>query len=136
MSQHQLSFAEVAIDFMNHDHHEFAALREKLLGLITAGSAAGEIDPLLEELHQHTVRHFADEEKLMQDTGFPVYPVHKGEHDSVLADMAQRVAQWRQSGDLDALQRWLEHAVGDWLVEHIAGMDTVTARFAAGKLGR
>ena len=90
MSQHRLAFPEVAVDFMNHDHHEFAALREKLLALIAPGSAAAGIDPLLDELHQHTVRHFADEEKLMQETGFPVYPVHKDEHDSVLADMAAR----------------------------------------------
>jgi hemerythrin len=136
MSQHRLAFPEVAVDFMNHDHHEFAALREKLLALITPGSAAAEIDPLLDELHQHTVRHFADEEKLMQETGFPVYPVHKDEHDSVLADMAARIAEWRQSGDHGALHAWLEHAVGDWLVAHIASMDTVTARFAAGKQGR
>ena len=45
-----------------------------------------------------------------------------------------RIAEWRQTGDHGALHTWLEHAVGDWLVAHIASMDTVTARFAAGKL--
>ena len=133
MSQYRLAFPEVAVDFMNHDHHEFAALREKLLAVIAAGSAASGIEPLLDELHSHTVRHFADEEKLMQDTGFPVYPVHKGEHDSVLADLAARIAHWRQGGDVEALRNWLDMAVGDRLVAHVNSMDMVTAGYAAAR---
>ena len=135
MRQSPLTLPRVAIDFMNRDHDDFAGLRATLLNQI-AGGTADAVDSLLDELHQHTIRHFADEEKLMQETNFPVYPVHKGEHDSVLADMATRIAEWRQSGDHGALHAWLEHAVGDWLVAHIASMDTVTARFAAGKQGR
>lgn len=134
MSQFRLSYPPVAVDFMNRDHQEFAERRERLLEHIVGG-AADAIDKLLEELYEHTVRHFADEEKLMQDTGFPVFPVHKGEHDSVLADMAQRIGHWKSGRDLAALRDWLEHAVGDWFVAHVASMDTVTARFATGKQG-
>jgi hypothetical protein len=46
MSQHRLAFPEVAVDFMNHDHHEFAALREKLLALIGAGQRRRRDRPL------------------------------------------------------------------------------------------
>lgn len=134
MSAFRLSFPLVAVDFMNRDHEEFAVRRETLLEQIAAGAAAG-IDVLLDELYEHTVRHFADEEKLMQDTGFPVFPVHKGEHDSVLADMARRIEHWKSNRDLADLRDWLEHAVGDWFVAHVASMDTVTARFAAGRQG-
>lgn len=134
MSSFRLSFPPVAVDFMNRDHDEFAARRETLLEQIASGAETA-IDALLDELFDHTVRHFADEEKLMQDTGFPVFPVHKGEHDSVLADMAQRIGQWKSGRDLAALRDWLEHAVGDWFVAHVASMDTVTARFAAGRQG-
>ena len=134
MNTHRLSFPQVELDFMNRDHQEFAELREKLLERIATGTTAG-IDAMLDELHAHTVRHFADEEKVMLETDFPVFAVHKGEHDSVLTDMAQRIAHWKQHGDIESLCHWLDHAVGDWLVAHIGSMDTVTARFAAAKLG-
>lgn len=120
---------------MNHDHDEFANLRATLLDHIAKG-AADAIDALLDELHRHTIRHFADEERLMQETNFPVYPVHKEEHDNVLADMKERIAHWKREGDLEALHKWLDMAVGDWLVAHIASMDTVTARFAAARQAR
>ncbi len=135
MNQNSLTLPRVAVDFMNHDHDEFAALRATLLDQI-AGGTADAVDSLLDALHQHTIRHFAAEEKLMQETNFPVYPVHKEEHDSVLADMVTRIAHWRQHGDLDALQKWLDMGVGDWLVNHIASMDTVTAQFAAARQAR
>jgi hemerythrin len=135
MNTHRLSFPQVALDFMNRDHQEFAELREKLLARIAAGTTAG-IDVMLDELHAHTVRHFADEEQVMRETGFPVYQVHKQEHDGVLADMIQRIERWKQDGDLGALCHWLEIGVGEWLVAHIGSMDTVTARFAAAKLDR
>lgn len=132
MDQHQLSFPQVAVDFMNRDHEEFVALRGKLLDLIAAGST-DELDGLLDELHRHTVRHFADEEKAMQETGFPVYAVHKGEHDAVLADMAARIERWRHVRDIGALRDWLDAAVGDWFVGHVSSMDMVTAGFVAMK---
>lgn len=134
MNTHHLGLPQVALDFMNRDHQEFAELREKLLERITTG-ATTEIDAMLDALHAHTLRHFADEEKLMRETGFPAYEVHKEEHDKVLADMAQRISRWKQDGDLGALCHWLEIGVGEWLVAHIGSMDTVTARFAAAELG-
>lgn len=132
MNTHRLSLPQVALDFMNRDHQEFAELREQLLERIATGGTAG-IDAMLDRLHAHTVRHFADEEQVMRETGFPVYAVHKEEHDSVLADMIQRIALWKQHRDLAALCHWLEIGVGEWLVGHIGSMDTVTARFAAAK---
>lgn len=130
MSQHRLDIPRVAIEFMNRDHDEFASLREQLLARIAEGAREA-IDTMLDELHAHTRRHFADEEQLMRDTNFPIYPIHKGEHERVLGDIAMRIAHWRQHGDLVALRNWLDAGVGEWLLEHIGSMDTVTAGFAA-----
>ncbi|MDZ4253784.1 MAG: hemerythrin family protein [Sulfuritalea sp.] len=132
MNRKPLSYPLVALEFMNRDHDEFVALRDQLLERIDAG-AADAIDGLLDELQQHTIRHFADEEAAMQEAGFPVYAVHKGEHDTVLADMAARIERWRREGNVEALRDWLDAAVGEWLVNHVNSMDMVTARFVAAK---
>jgi hemerythrin len=124
-----LDYPQVALDFMNRDHAEVVAMRSRLLGLISAHAPETGVDTLLHELLEHTRHHFAEEERLMQETGFPPYPMHKGEHDNVLADMAARIERWKQGRDVEVLRDWLEHAVGDWFVNHVTTMDFVTAGY-------
>lgn len=126
-----LDYPQVALDFMNHDHAEFIELRETLLTILAKPADPDEIDALLARLLEHTRTHFGEEERQMQEAQFPPYPMHKGEHDRVLADMEARVAQWQQDRDAKALRDWLDAAVGDWFVNHVSMMDFVTARFIA-----
>jgi hemerythrin len=124
-----LDYPEVALDFMNRDHAEFVAARERLLGLISAHAPESDVDTLLDALLDHTRHHFAEEERLMQETRFPPYIMHKGEHDNVLADMAAKIDGWKQGRDATKLKEWLDKAVGDWFVNHVSTMDFVTAGF-------
>lgn len=124
-----LNYPQVVLDFMNRDHAEFVVLRDKLLGLLSAQPPADGVDELLDELLVHTRRHFAEEEKLMQEVQFPPYSMHKAEHDQVLAYMAEQITLWKKERDATALQDWLEKAVGDWFVNHVSTMDHVTAGF-------
>lgn len=126
-----IDYPQVALDFMNRDHAEFVALREKLLASLAQPATDAEVDALLAQLLQHTRHHFAEEQRLMQETQFPPYPMHKMEHDRVLEDMQTRVAQWQQHRDAAALKDYLENALIDWFVNHVSTMDFVTARFIA-----
>lgn len=130
-----LPFPVVAVDFMNRDHAAFADLHRRLLDLLDDGAPHASIDHALDDLLHHTRVHFAEEEKLMRDVGFHAYPVHRGEHERVLGEMAQQADAWRRDRDLDALSGWIRTAVPEWFVAHIATMDTMTARFA-GMQGR
>jgi len=122
-------YPQVALDFMNHDHAEFVALRDKLLGLLSYPAPNAGVGTLLDELLEHTRHHFAEEERLMQESHFPPYPMHKGEHDRVLADMAAKIESWKQVQDTAALRQWLDRNVGDWFVNHVSTMDLITAHF-------
>lgn len=135
MNQPAFSFPQVALDFMNRDHADFALACGKILEALAALDHEM-IDKLLDNLLQHTVDHFAAEERVMQESGFPPYPIHKGEHDRVLADMSDRLAQWRNGRDGAALQAWLEGPVAQWFTGHVTTMDFVTAQFAASRLQR
>jgi len=126
-----MDYPQVALDFMNRDHAEFVALRDNLLGQLDANATTKEVDASLDELLTHTQHHFAEEERMMREVNFPPFPVHKGEHDAVLKDMAARVGNWEQDRDADALRAWLDKNVGDWFVNHVSTMDFVTARFIA-----
>lgn len=124
-----LDYPQVELAFMNRDHAEFVALRDRLLALLSTQAPAAEVDTLLDELLVHTRHHFAEENRLMQETGFPPYPMHKGEHDRVLDDMESRIARWKQERDATALSNWLEVGIVDWFVSHVSTMDFITARF-------
>ena len=122
-----LNYPLVALDFMNRDHAEFVVQREQLLGLLSAEAPATTVDKQLNELLEHTRHHFAEEERLMQETCFPPYAMHKSEHDHVLADMSARIERWKQGRDEAVLRDWLDKDVGDWFVTHVGTMDLVTA---------
>jgi hemerythrin len=123
----------VALEFMNIDHAEFVALRGKLLVHLRAQAPDTEVDSMLDELYEHTLRHFADEERLMLESCFPPYPVHKDEHDQVLANLAAQIERWNYGRDTVALSDWLEATIGAWFVNHVSTMDQVTATFIASR---
>lgn len=130
-----LDYPQVALDFMNHDHAEFVEMRERLLDELSAQPDAATIDSLLAQLLEHTRTHFGEEERRMREVQFPPYPMHKGEHDRVLAEMEARIAQWQRDRDAAALRGWLDQWVGDWFVNHVSTMDFMTARFVAATQG-
>ena len=129
-----LDYPQVALDFMNRDHAEFVAMRGQLLDLISAQAPENDVDTLLDELLSHTRHHFAEEERLMQETRFPPYAMHKGEHDHVLADMSAHIGRWKEGCDKAALRDWIDHEVGNWFVTHVGTMDLVTAGYVATKI--
>lgn len=126
-----MNYPQVALEFMNRDHAEFAALLQKILISLPPAGTDENVDALLQTLLDHTRRHFAEEEQEMQACGFPPYPMHQGEHERVLGAMAAKVAEWQSDRDSEALKAWLSGPVSDWFVNHVSTMDTMTARYIA-----
>lgn len=124
---------ELALDFMNHDHAEAVQLANALYSAL-AEAPAESIDELLDQLYLHNVEHFAREEQHMQEYHFPPYPMHKGEHDRVLAEMQAVISYWKESRDKGALENYLQNTFVQWLHGHMMTMDRVTAMFVAGQM--
>jgi len=124
---------ELALDFMNHDHAEAVEMVNRLYQLV--GKASNEeIDSLLEALYLHNAEHFNREEEHMQTYGFPPYPVHKGEHDRVLAELRAVIRHWQTDRDTATLQHYLQDTFVNWFSGHLMSMDRVTAMFVAGQM--
>lgn len=123
-----LNYQPVALDFMNHDHAEFASLYAEGVHLLEDGDYAA-LDELLEKLVTHTREHFAAEERAMQAGNFPPYPMHKMEHDRVLTEMVRQVARWTGQRDVTGFREFMLIALPDWFTKHVNLMDAVTARY-------
>jgi len=120
---------KVVIDFMNEDHRHFTDLANQLEALLADISSKPEsITAQLEQLLDHCREHFGREEQQMEQFNFPPYPVHKGEHERVLAQMESVASQWHASQDRAALMEYVA-ALPHWFIGHAATMDAVTASY-------
>lgn len=85
----------------------------------------------LEKLLEHMQEHFLSEEKLMQETRYPAYRLHKSDHDKVLNAGRYAQLQWRNKKDTALLKEYLEDDVVAWLDQHIKAMDTPMADYVS-----
>lgn len=134
---------KVDIDFMNNTHFEELELVEKLGKQILDYQTLSEtgnpentqaseqaISRLLNNWLEHTIAHFERENKLMQDTGFPAYPVHASEHEIALEKLKNLISTWEKNKDIDQLADYVFTHWPDWFNTHVNTMDMMTAKFA------
>ncbi|MBL8299852.1 MAG: bacteriohemerythrin [Rhodanobacteraceae bacterium] len=71
-----------------------------------------EIGKRVDALVAVAVNHFRDEEKLMQDSGYEYFDIHKGVHERFVAELAKLVGRFKDQLDdtgpiLDMMDNWL-----------------------------
>ncbi len=126
-------FPRVAIEDMNRVHNEEIDMLNEIQQLLVQRSEGKDIGNLLNERLEnfvnHVQAHFAGEEQRMLEGQFPVYSVHKQEHDRVLAELRQHHDEWKKTGNSDGLEKYLLLVVPEWMVQHVSTMDFVTAQY-------
>ncbi len=115
---------------MNTVHHEEVEIVNRLDALLSAKEIPeSEVSACLEEWVAHTKEHFDRENRLMQEYGFPPYPVHRNEHDQALQQLLEVQKNWQKTADADMLSRYVREIWPAWFRQHLSTMDTVTANF-------
>ncbi len=126
---------EVALAEMNAVHRQEIRLLREFVETLEACRHGNEsrdaLDPLLGALLDHLAAHFRGEEARMEAAAFPPYPVHKAEHDRVLAEARAVAEAWLRYRDFDALRRYFCEVLPAWMYNHVATMDRVTAAYLA-----
>ncbi len=106
---------------MDATHAEFADLVNRCAAAADSGFAR-----LFQSLLEHTGDHFAREEALMLDTGFPALQEHRDEHRRVLAELRQlglRVGAGRST----LARSYVREQLPAWFSLHAATMDSALA---------
>lgn len=106
---------------MDHTHEEFALQLNALL----ATPQADQLPPYQAFL-DHTVAHFAQEDRWMLATGFTGSNCHSDQHAMVLETM-QAVVAFYEKGETDIINRMGE-ALGEWFAQHAVSMDAGLAQ--------
>ena len=125
---------QVDIDFMNHTHTEEVSLVNtlgKAVKAYTTNPSIGvEISQQLKQWLEHTKAHFTRENTLMQETGFPAYPIHKNEHEIALKRLQTVIDNWENDKDIGYLDDYIFTVWPAWFKGHVDSMDLMTAKFA------
>lgn len=120
------------IAFMNDDHvHAAEQLEAMQTALVTYTENPGRLVLACREFLDHNRAHFAREEAAMQAAGFPPYPVHKQEHEQVLAWLENLTGALETGVALETARQAVEQEIPGWFLRHIQTMDSVTANWLA-----
>src|SRR5690554_5952193 len=101
---------------MDDTHEEFVQMLNELLAL-----PESEQLPLYLKFIDHTVEHFAQEERWMVAVGFAPDNCHASHHATILETM-RAVVEHHEKGDTDIINR-LAEALVEWFPQHAASMD-------------
>ena len=106
---------------MDDTHEEFVSMLNQLLT-----TPPDQQLPLYRSFIEHTVAHFAQEERWMLATGFAADNCHAGQHATILETM-NAVLEHSEKGDAGIINR-MALALAEWFPQHTASMDAGLAQ--------
>lgn len=111
----------VKVDAMDTQHKKLFEIIRELYTAMRSGHGKDVAGDVLRRLIDYTVRHFAEEEKLMEKHGYPLLVQHKAEHKA----LTDKVVAFKKDFDAGTvgitadLMRFLQ----EWLTNHIQTVD-------------
>ena len=121
---------DIHVDAMNKEHQHLIVIMNRLHAKYEAKGSKADIGPILKELGDYTVKHFADEERYLESIKFPDIEKHKLIHKDLLAKFGTHVANFEKDG---ALNNAFFDFLKMWLSAHIQGIDMKYGEFSKKK---
>ncbi len=119
---------QLGVEEMDRQHRQLVKILSELHNSMLSGGHQRDLMRVMEELIQYTKYHFATEERLMAEAGYPGLASHRLKHQALTAKVegyANEVIKGRATVSLRILQ-----FLKDWLGKHILGTDKEFAEFA------
>ncbi len=113
---------------MDEHHQTIFKMVNQLHEAIFAKKAKESLGVIISSLMDYTERHFAEEERIMQQHNYPGYLQHKAAHEHLSAQ-AQEFKLKYMAGDNTISSELFYFLVSDLLVKHILNMDKKYAPF-------
>jgi hemerythrin-like metal-binding protein len=120
----------VKVERLDAQHKNVFEMINGLADAMRKGQGAAAIQPTLTRLMEHLRIHIADEEDLMQRTGYPELSTHQEEHRQYLFRLERFKADLEKTGNEDTVA--LLHILRDIILEHMLQADIAySAHFSA-----
>jgi hemerythrin len=106
---------------IDHQHQELFRKANALSDAMKQGKGRDVIGTLLDSLWQYVVRHFAEEERLMEKLHCPAAAANKQAHAQFLSTYNGLQIQFDGAGP--SLVPQIHDLLSKWLLQHISGID-------------
>ena len=123
------------IDKMDDEHKELFKRINSLLVALLAGDESADLHGIVNFISEYVDFHFRDEERLLVAEGYPKYDAHRALHAAYEKEFADIGRQLAEEGFTPALLIRIQDKVVNWLLEHIARVDTEYGKWINAKKG-
>lgn len=124
---------ETGAELVDSQHKEIFSRVNALLSAMQQGKGRAEVVAVIDFLGKYVVSHFAAEEGLMKQNGYPGYLAHQQLHKAFVADFDELRREFEANGSSSLLVIQVQRRVIDWLMNHIVKEDKRIAEFLRGK---
>lgn len=114
---------------VDDQHKELFRRFGELLTACNQGQGGEEVLRLFNFLDDYVVKHFAAEERIMRQHGYPDYLEHKQQHQGFTRRLEELKRQFRDEGTGLSLVITTNHVMIEWLSRHIEKMDKEIAKY-------
>jgi len=118
---------------IDSQHQELFRRAAELVEAMAQGGDRELVARLFDFLGRYAVDHFAAEERLMQETHFPGYNVHRSAHERFVRDYQSLRKLHEDSGACAAVAVKAGTWLSEWLRNHIGRTDQLLARHLLGR---
>ena len=112
----------VGVKLLDNDHKKIVLLVNELNEGIVNNRDKQELDSVFESLVKFTRIHFAHEEQLLFESGYPAAAEHKQEHESMIQKIMDLQARFRSGAPMAMHEDGVE-LLKSWLFNHMYGAD-------------
>lgn len=122
----------VSVKVLDDDHKKLIDMLNILHEGIVSSEPRAVLETVIEGLLRYTRFHFAREEKLFAQSGFPGGAAHKSEHDLLTRRVGNLQARF-ENGQLLELSMQAMEFLKSWITDHIQGSDKAYGPFLNSK---
>ncbi len=119
----------LGVEHLDAQHQEFFRRLQRFLDACKGNQGGAALAEMLGYLRRYAEEHFAAEELLMREQGFPYLATHQEQHAEFIAKLDRLTAAFEQRGTrADTIAEAMDFA-STWLIRHIKSSDLVIARW-------
>jgi len=123
-------------DVIDSEHQKLIELANQVFEFANPSQQVEEVTAAVKEIFRYMEYHFDNEERLMQEVGFPELEDHRQSHQRIIEEMNSLITR---NKNLNEFLTELRRGMTDWVLQHIIDEDhkisdyTYQKAVAAGK---